>query len=101
VPFRISALGLAETRLYVTLLLAENALGAKDARFERLLAAAREEMKRPWMSRGLDRKTVEIAMGGTVPPEVDQALVVSAHVTKILSEGRAAIPGRSSDFSTP
>ncbi len=92
VPFRIPALGLAETRLYVTLLLAENTLGAKDARFERLLAAARKDMKRPWMSRGLDRKTVETAMGGTVPPEVDQALVVSAHVTKILSEGTRGNP---------
>lgn len=92
VPFRIPALGLAETRLYVTLLLAENALGSTDGRFGRLLAAAREDMKRPWKSRGLDRKTVETAMGGTVPPEIDQALVISAHVTKTLSEGTRGNP---------
>jgi len=92
VPFRIPALGLAETRLYVTLLLTENALGTKDPRFVKLLAAAREDMKRPWKSRGLDRKTVEQAMGGVVPQEVDQALVLSAHVTKILSEGTRGNP---------
>lgn len=92
VPFRIPALGLAETRLYVTLLLAENALGSKDARFTNLLTAAREDMKRPWKSRGLDRKTVETAMAGEVPAEIDQALVISAHVTKILSEGTRGNP---------
>lgn len=92
VPFRIPALGLAETRVYVTLLLAENALGAQDERFVRLLVAAREDMRRPWKSRGLDRKTVEKAMGGTMPPEVDQALLISAHVTKILSEGTRGNP---------
>lgn len=92
VPFRIPALGIAETRVYVTLLLAENALGSKDERFVRLLSAAREDMKRPWKSRGLDRKTVETAMQGPVPPEVDQALIISAHVTQMLSEGTRGNP---------
>lgn len=92
VPFRIPALGLAETRVYVTLLLAENALGAQDERFVRLLKAARDDMQRPWKSRGLDRKTVEAAVAGPMPPEVDQALVISAHVTKILSEGTRGNP---------
>ena len=92
VPFRIPALGLAETRVYVTLLLAENALGSTDERFLRLLAAAREDMRRPWKSRGLDRRTVEAAMKGPVPADVDQALVISAHVTKTLSEGTRGNP---------
>jgi predicted KAP-like P-loop ATPase len=92
VPFRIPALGVAETRVYVTLLLAENALGSKDPRFLNLLKSAREDMQRPWKSRGLDRRTVEAAMQGKMPPEVDQALVISAHVTKILSEGTRGNP---------
>ncbi|AQH05472.1 NTPase KAP (plasmid) [Burkholderia sp. KK1] len=92
VPFRIPALGAAETRVYVTLLLAENALGSNDPRFLALLNAAREDMKRPWKSRGLDRRTVETAMGESVPTEVDQALVISAHVTQILSEGTRGNP---------
>lgn len=92
VPFRIPALGVAETRVYVTLLLAENALGSKDPRFLNLLASAREDMRRPWKSRGLDRRTVEQAMADKMPPDVDQALVISAHVTKILSEGTRGNP---------
>lgn len=92
VPFRIPALGVAETRVYVTLLLAENALGSKDPRFLNLLASAREDMRRPWKSRGLDRRTVEQAMADEMPPDVDQALVISAHVTKILSEGTRGNP---------
>lgn len=92
VPFRIPALGMAETRVYITLLLAENALGSNDKRFQNLLLKAREDMKRPWKSRGLDRQIVEEAMGGSVPTEVDQALVISAHVTKILSEGTRGNP---------
>lgn len=93
VPFRIPALGLAETRVYVTLLLVENALGAKDERFVRLLDIAREDMRRPWKSRGLDRKTVGEAMKeGPMPPDVDQALLISSHVTKILSEGTRGNP---------
>ncbi|WP_068635430.1 Qat anti-phage system ATPase QatA [Thauera butanivorans] len=92
VPFRIPALGLAETRVYVTLLLAENALGAKDERFLRLLDTARNDMRRPWMSRGLDRKAVEATVGSPLPSEVEQALVISAHVTKILSDGTRGNP---------
>lgn len=92
VPFRIPALGLAETRVYVTLLLAENSLGSADPRFLRLLEAARQDMKRPWKSLGLDRRTVETAMQGPVPAEVDQALVISAQVTRILSEGTRGNP---------
>ena len=49
-------------------------------------------MKRPWKSRGLDRRTVEAAMQGPVPPEVDQALVISARVTRMLSEGTRGNP---------
>jgi predicted KAP-like P-loop ATPase len=92
VPFRIPALGVAETRAYVTLLLVENALGSRDPRFLRLLDSAREDMRRPWMSRGLDRRTVEEAMAGNMPPEVSQALVISTQVTKILSEGTRGNP---------
>jgi predicted KAP-like P-loop ATPase len=92
VPFRIPSLGFAETRIYITLLLAENALGSSDERFVKLLGAAREELRRPWKSRGVERKTVETAMGGTIPQEVEQALVISAHVTKILSDGTRGNP---------
>ncbi|HTW54599.1 MAG TPA: Qat anti-phage system ATPase QatA [Stellaceae bacterium] len=92
VPFRIPALGLAETRVYVTLLLAEAALGANDERFRKLLEAAREDLRRPWTSRGLDRGIVGKALGDNIPAEVEQALIISAQVAKILTDGTRGNP---------
>lgn len=92
VPFRIPALGLAETRVYITLLQLENALGANDLKFKALLDIAREDMKRPWKSKGLERSVVQSTMGGKLTDEVSQAITISAHVTKILSEGTRGNP---------
>ncbi|EON1806178.1 MULTISPECIES: Qat anti-phage system ATPase QatA [Enterobacterales] len=92
VPFRIPALGSAETRVYTTLLLAENALGSKNKHFMKLLGKAREEMKRPWISSGLDRKVVLEALGEHIPEEIEQALKISAHVTPLLSKGTRGNP---------
>jgi predicted KAP-like P-loop ATPase len=92
VPFRIPALGIAETTLYVTLLLTENAIGAGDERFKKLLAAAKAELQRPWAGRGLPRSAVEKAMGGNMPPEVDLALTISGQVSRILSDGTRGNP---------
>lgn len=92
VPFRIPALGTAETRIYTTLLLVENALGAQNDQFIALLRQAKEEMKRPWISRGLDREAVITALNGHVPEVVETALRFSLHVTPILSSGTHGNP---------
>ncbi|RZL03830.1 MAG: NTPase KAP [Rubrivivax sp.] len=92
VPFRVPALGLAETRTYITLLLAELALPRGDARFVKLLGAAREEMKRPWQSRGLDMRQLQDAVGTPLPEEIRQAHVISSVLTKILTEGTHGNP---------
>jgi predicted KAP-like P-loop ATPase len=92
VPFRIPALGLAETRVYVTLLLAEASLGSSDARFRKMLDAAREDLRRPWKSQGLDRATVARALDNNIPNDVEQALTVSSQVTKILTDGTRGNP---------
>ncbi|HHJ4624060.1 MULTISPECIES: Qat anti-phage system ATPase QatA [Klebsiella/Raoultella group] len=92
VPFRIPALGSAETRIYTTLLLVENALGTKDDQFKALLTKARDEMKRPWISRGLDRDAVMAALKGKIPEVVENALLFSLHVTPMLSSGTHGNP---------
>jgi hypothetical protein len=40
-------------------------------------------------------------MAGKMPTEVDQALVISAHVTKILSEGTRGNPRQIKRFLNP
>jgi hypothetical protein len=92
VPFRVPALGVAETRVYITLLLAELALTSEDARFKKLLQVAREDMKRPWQSRGLDARAVAEAVGEPVPTEVRQAQLISTHLTRLLTEGTHGNP---------
>lgn len=92
VPFRIPALGLAETRIYLTLLQAEAALGVSDARFQKLLGGAREELRRPWLSRGLDAAAVGKLLEGSVPTPVADAVKISAQVSTILSEGTRGNP---------
>jgi predicted KAP-like P-loop ATPase len=63
VPFRIPALGETETRIYVTLLLVGAELGEEDPEFAKLIAAARERLKRPWTGGALDSTTVKAAIG--------------------------------------
>lgn len=92
VPFRVPALGVAETRVYITLLLAELALTSEDPRFKKLLAVAREDMKRPWQSRGLDTRAVAEAVGEPVLMEVRQAQLISTHLTRLLTEGTHGNP---------
>jgi hypothetical protein len=92
VPFRIPALGIAETRAYITLLLAEDALGKDDAGFQALLQVAREDMRKPWISRGLDQSLINQAFGGAIPQRVQEAMIIAAQVTPILSEGTRGNP---------
>ena len=63
VPFRIPALGETETRIYVTLLFVGAELGEEAPEFARLIAAARERLKRPWTGGALDITTVKAALG--------------------------------------
>lgn len=92
VPFRIPALGLAETRAYVTLLLAQRALGEDAAEFQKLLAAAREDLRRPWNSRGLDRTLVQGTLEGVIPAAVENALRISGQITRLLTDGTRGNP---------
>lgn len=92
VPFRIPTLGVAETRTYITLLLVEAQYGSSNAGFQSLLEAAREDMRRPWLSEGVTAKAMATAMGGTIPPEADQALVLAGQLTAMLAEGTKGNP---------
>jgi hypothetical protein len=91
VPFRIPALGPAETRTYITLLMAQSAMGSDDDKFNKLLNAAREDLKRPWQSRGLDRTAIAKALKD-IPGEIEQAMTISLQITKALTDGTRGNP---------
>jgi hypothetical protein len=94
VPFRIPALGIAETRIYVSLLLAQDHLGeVGKAQFQNLLEGARKELQRPWASRGLDAVALTAAYGGKAPPaELVKLLAMGSHISTILAEGTKGNP---------
>ena len=91
VPFRIPALGEAETRIYVTLLLIGAELGDGDANFSRLIGIARERLKRPWASAGLDAAAVRDALGEKTS-KAQNALVLSDQIGPILAGGTRGNP---------
>jgi len=92
VPFRIPALGAPETRIYTTLLLIQAEVGETDPAFLKLLAAARELLKRPWRNPVLDRAAVEKAMGDRLSPGVQAAITLSQQISPILADGTKGNP---------
>jgi hypothetical protein len=92
VPFRIPTLGGPETRVYTTLLLIQAEIGENDPAFVKLLAAARELLKRPWRNPVLDRAAVETAMKARPAPEVQAAITLSQQISPILAEGTRGNP---------
>ena len=91
VPFRIPALGETETRIYVTLLLAGAEVGESDEEYAKLIAVAREKLKRPWTSGGLDAATVKSALGKQAE-KANNALALSDQIGPILASGTKGNP---------
>lgn len=91
VPFRIPALGETETRIYVTLLLTCAEIGENDADYGRLITVAREKLKRPWTSGGLDAPTVKTALGKQAE-KANNALALSDQIGPLLASGTKGNP---------
>lgn len=91
VPFRIPALGETETRIYVTLLLAGAEIGEDNADYAKLIAVAREKLKRPWTTGGLDAATVKTALGSQAE-KANNALALSDQIGPILASGAKGNP---------
>lgn len=91
VPFRIPALGETETRIYVTLLLTGAEVGEEDAGYAKLIAVARECLKRPWENTGLDAATIKSTLGKQAE-KANNALVLSDQLGPILASGAKGNP---------
>lgn len=91
VPFRIPALGDTETRIYVTLLLVGAELGEDSVAFNRLIIAARERLRRPWIAGALDTETVKTALGDHASSATN-ALALSDQIGPILGSGTKGNP---------
>jgi hypothetical protein len=91
VPFRLPALGYAETRIYVTMLLVLNECGESSDTFRDLVPIARAALQKPWTGPGLDRATLT-ATFGTVPDPIERALDIAYRIAPILTDGSRGNP---------
>lgn len=91
IPFRIPALGEVETRIYVTLLLIGAELGEQDEAFLALIEKARELLKRPWQTNGLDAATVRDVLEDRFA-EAHGSLTLSDQIGPILASGTQGNP---------
>jgi predicted KAP-like P-loop ATPase len=91
VPFRIPALGETETRIYVALLLIGAELVEDDAEFTKLIAAARDRLKKPSESGALDGATIKSALGEK-SVRAQNALILSDQIGPILASGTQGNP---------
>ena len=91
VPVRIPALGLPETKTYVTLLLVEHVVGEGHAGFRTLLGKARESLNRPWLPGGVSQADVS-AVDGQRRAELEAMYVLAQQIGPILAEGTKGNP---------
>ncbi len=91
VPFRIPALGVQESRAYVTLLLVQTLAGEDHPGFKTLLAKARESLNRPWLGANISQADVRAVDTGR-RDDLDAAFVVAQQIGPILAEGTKGNP---------
>ncbi|MEM1354999.1 MAG: Qat anti-phage system ATPase QatA [Planctomycetota bacterium] len=91
VPFRIPALGVVETQLYITLLLLAAEMGEDSDDFDRVLSLARERLKTPWEQVALSIDDVKGA-AGDVGQGVQEALNLSTQIGPTLASGTCGNP---------
>lgn len=91
VPFRIPALGVQESRAYVTLLLTQGIVGEQDDGFKDLLAKARKSLNQPWLGAGISQGDVR-NVAANRQDELDAAFVLAQQIGPILAEGTKGNP---------
>lgn len=91
VPFRIPALGVAETKTYTTLLLVEQVAESESEEFKALTESARALLSRPWEGKALDIEQV-LAVAPAKSENLRKALSLGHSLGPILAEGTQGNP---------
>lgn len=91
VPFRLPSLGVAETRIYVALLLVEAELGSSDPSFLALLKKAREVLRKPWLTNGFNAQMIREAIPDA-SQQIHTATTLSEQIGPILAQGSRGNP---------
>ncbi|HEX7516300.1 MAG TPA: Qat anti-phage system ATPase QatA, partial [Chthoniobacterales bacterium] len=95
VPFRIPNLGYGETQTYVALVLMQAQMGGNPAEFDKVLAAARECICKPWQGKVFDQQAIQHCFVDAVEGlsgTASQAITLSNQVSRILTDGTKGNP---------
>lgn len=90
VPFRIPALGEAETRIYIALLLIGAVVGEEEESFQQLIDEGRERLRRPWASKALDASAIKKTLGDNT--EALEMLNITDQISNMLANGTKGNP---------
>ncbi|MFG1443713.1 Qat anti-phage system ATPase QatA [Xanthobacter agilis] len=88
----IPALGEAETRIYVTMILVGALVGETSQPFNKLLERAKALMAKPWERQALEDQDLNAAFSEKVPPEVAKAASTAAQIGAVLAQGTSGNP---------
>jgi hypothetical protein len=91
VPFRLPTLGELETKVYVNLLLIGSKLGEDDSDFLKLVAAAKDVMRKPWEESSLEITTINEILGEKAK-QVTDATLISEQIGHSLAGGTNGNP---------
>lgn len=91
VPLRIPALGIQETRTYITLLMIQSLVGEDHGGFRELLAKARDGLNKPWLGASISQADVE-AVEPDRKDELVAMFVLAQQIGPILAEGSKGNP---------
>ncbi|WP_181150055.1 Qat anti-phage system ATPase QatA [Ensifer aridi] len=92
VPFRIPAMGEAETKTYLTLLVVSSMVGEESAAFTTLLAKAEEYMSSPWLQKSIGDTEVSAALGRLYTSDIVGAVSTVGQISSVLAAGTKGNP---------
>jgi predicted KAP-like P-loop ATPase len=91
VPFRIPALGVPESRVYVSLLLVQMLVGEDHPGFKTLLSKARESLNQPWLGGGISQSDIR-SVDAERHDALNAAYAIAQQIGPILAEGTKGNP---------
>ncbi len=92
VPFRIPAMGEAETRTYLTLLVVGAMIGEGGRPFNDLLEIAEQLMSSPWLQKSVGDAEVSAALGPQYTDEIVSAVTLVHRIAPMLASGTSGNP---------
>lgn len=92
VPFRIPAMGEAETKTYLTLLAVGSLVGEESDEFKVLLEKAERYMSKPWLQKSIGDSEVSEALANAYDSDVVAAVSMVDQISAVLASGTKGNP---------